>query len=200
MPLPLVIANNLSPIGPLPPAAPPHGGLAAPPPGAPPPIQNPLVFTMFHQQQFNWCWAAVAFSVTRYYNTTPIWTSQCQIASSGLGFVCCPIGNNSNNCDVPWFLDQALGVTNNYKTWAPGAASIPQIQVQIDGGQPLAARIGWNDGGGHFCCVTGYSVVAGVIWVTVEDPWYKPSFVPYSTFCSKYQGYGTWTDSYWTKP
>lgn len=213
MPLPQVIANHLSSVGPLPVAPPPPGAPAAlapaappppppppaPPPG-PPPLSNPLLFTMFHQEQFNWCWAAVALSVARYYNTTPIWGWQCQIASAGLGFVCSPAGQNANNCDVPWYLDQALGVTNNFKTSAPGAASIPQIQVEIDGGQPLGVRIGWSDGGGHFCCVTGYFYVAGAIWVHIEDPCYKQSSLPYSDFCSKYQSYGTWTDSYWTKP
>jgi hypothetical protein len=195
MPLPQVIANHLSPIGPLTPAG------AAPLPPPPPPATL-LPFGMFTQQQENWCWAAVALSVTRFYNTTSTWTSQCQIASSGLGFVCCPPGNHSDDCDIPWFLDQALSVTNNYKTSAPGGpASIVQIQTEIDGGRPLGVRIGWEDGGGHFLCVIGYSVVSGVDWVTVEDPYYDPSYIPYSELCSNYQLIGgVWTDSYWTKP
>jgi hypothetical protein len=199
MPLPQVIANHLSLVGPLAPAA------AAPPPPPPPVLANHLCFTMFQQERENWCWAAVTLSVTRFYNTTGIWTCQCQIASSGLGFVCCPIGNHSDDCDVPWFLDEALAVTNNYKTYAPGGpASFVQIQTEIDGGRPLGVRIGWNGGGGHFVCITGYAIVAGVQKIIVKDPYPASSPFPcpdvwlYSALCSNEEG--TWTHSYWTKP
>jgi hypothetical protein len=208
MPLPQVIANNLSPIGPLPAtplavAPPPPPGPAPPappPPPPPPPFPNPLNFVMSHQQEQNWCWAAVALTITRYYNTTSIWISQCQIASSGLGFICCQVGQNCKDCDVPWRLDSALNVTNNFNTWAPGQASISQIAVEIDGGKPLGVRIGWPDGTGHFCCITGYWEVGGETWLHIEDPCYKHTCLSYSHFRSHYHCDGTWTDSYWTKP
>lgn len=209
MPLPQVIANNLSPIGPLP-GAPPAVAPPPPPPGPappvppvpppPPPFPNPLDFVMSHQQQQNWCWAAVALTVTRYYNTTSTWISQCQIASSGLGFMCCPYGRNCQDCDTPWRLDLALGVTNNFNTWAPGQASISQIVVEIDGGKPLGVRIGWSNGTGHFCCITGYWMCDGETMLHIEDPECGWWHISYTDFCSQHQGDGIWTDSYWTKP
>jgi hypothetical protein len=197
MPLPLIVSNNLSPLGALPPAAPPPHALALGGAGG---GANPLAFTMFPQEQSNWCWSAVALSVSQFYNAASTWMSQCQVASSGLGVGCCPSGSNLGNCDVPWYLDRALTLTNNYNTNAAAPATVPQIQAEIAGVRPLGVRIGWSNGGGHFLCVTGWSTVAGVDYVTVEDPIYAQSTLPYSSFCSNYQGSGAWTHSYWTQP
>ena len=36
--------------------------------------------------------------------------------------------------------------------------------------------------------------------ISIADPWYGNSVVPYAPFPSGYQGGGTWTDSYTTRP
>lgn len=57
----------------------------------------------------------------------------------------------------------------------------------------------WSGGGAHFLAVGGYRDLP-VQYVHVEDPWYGPSDIPFSTLVSGYQGIGTWANSYWTKP
>jgi hypothetical protein len=70
---------------------------------------------------------------------------------------------------------------------------------QIREGRPLGVRVAWSGGGAHFLAVGGYRDLP-VQYVHVEDPWYGPSDIPFSTLVGSYQGIGTWTNSYWTKP
>jgi hypothetical protein len=44
-----------------------------------------LDFTMQHQQQTNWCWAAVSTSVALFYDPVSTWT-QCAVASAKESF------------------------------------------------------------------------------------------------------------------
>src|SRR5262245_35787098 len=63
--------------------------------------------TVEHQQQTNWCWAAVSNSVSRYYDPSSTW-SQCTIANAELGHSSCCTNGGSAACNQPWFLDRAL--------------------------------------------------------------------------------------------
>ncbi len=198
MALPKIVANHLFPLGALPPAAPPP----SPPPGghglAAPPAHS-LNFTMYRQEQANWCWSAVAVSVSQFYSAASPWNSQCQLASQELGRTCCPAGNDPH-CDVPWYLDRALTRTNNYNTFGSGAAPFAGVQTEVSSGRPLGVRIGWSGGGGHFVVLSGYSTTATNQYVTVEDPIFMQSTLTYAAFCTTYQGSGVWTHSFWTQP
>jgi hypothetical protein len=151
------------------------------------------------QEQPNWCWAAVGVGVAQFYNASSAWSQQCDLAAQELGLTCCPTGSNAA-CDVPWYLDRVLLRVNHYASWNGGAATLAQIQAEIDADRPLGARIGWSSGGGHFVALSGYSASAAGDFVTVEDPFYGQSTLPLAAFQSSYQGSGSWTHSYWTKP
>jgi hypothetical protein len=110
------------------------------------------------------------------------------------------VGSNAGGCNVPWYLDRALQRTNNYDRIAAGAAAFNDVETEINSGRPLGVRIGWSGGGGHFVSITGYSSSAATDYVTVDDPIYGHSTLPYSTFCTNYQGSGSWTHSYWLQP
>jgi hypothetical protein len=85
----------------------------------------------------------------------------------------------------------------HYDHFAAGAASFQAVEGEISASRPLGVRVAWAGGGAHFLAIGGYRD-----WpqnfVHVEDPWYGPSDLAYSTLESAYQGSGTWTHTYWT--
>jgi hypothetical protein len=69
---------------------------------------------------------------------------------------------------------------------------------EIDARRPVGLRIGWRGGGGHFIAIEGYRGDGNA--VAVEDPWYGTSDVEAATLRTAYQGAGTWTHVYYTRP
>ncbi len=160
-----------------------------------------LNFTMQHQQQTNWCWAADSTSVSHFYNSASAWT-QCKVANAELGRTdCC--GSGMAACNQDGYLDVALGITGNLVNWVQAVEPYSTVEAQVNQHRPLCVRIGWSGGGGHFIALTGYFgfdfVFFEFAFVTVDDPWYGRSIVPYSNVVSGYQGSGSWTHSYFTK-
>jgi len=83
-----------------------------------------------------------------------------------------------------------------------GNGGVAAVSNGVDGqgpGRRSLLRAGVLGGGAHFVAIGGYRE-RPVEYVHVEDPWYGPSDVPYSTLVNGYQGTGSWTHSYWTKP
>jgi hypothetical protein len=156
---------------------------------------NPLVFTMQHQQQTEWCWAANAVSVNLYYHPASGW-AQCDLVNSALGETECCTNASSANCNQGWYVDRALQIVGNFNRWTGNKATFAAVQTEINGCRPLCLRIGWNGGGGHFVAIYGYSSNN----INVGDPWYGNSVVNYASFPNGYNGGGSWTHSYFTKP
>jgi hypothetical protein len=170
-------------------------GLTTTPLGGAPPARRVLQFTLQHQNETQWCWAAVTASITAFYRNTG-WT-QCNLANNQFGQTTCCTTGSSTACNEPWYLDRALDRVGNLGNFTAGALSLTQIQSEIDAGRPIGVRIGWPGGGGHFVTITGYS---DQNVVNVQDPWYAPQgvAVDYATFRSRYQGAGQWTHTYRT--
>ena len=157
-----------------------------------------MYFSMQHQQQSNWCWAATATSVALFYEPASGWT-QCKVANSELGRTdCCGTGA-SGACNVYGFLDQALTVVGRLDHWVGGTATVAQIETEVTFARPLGIRVAWSGGGAHFLCIMGQYGVGGVDYVTVDDPIYGRSDVNYTTLQTAYQGSGSWTHTYYTK-
>jgi hypothetical protein len=156
-----------------------------------------LAFTMQPQQQTNWCWSAVATSVTLYYDPGSTWV-QCTVANAELGQTTCCTNGATSQCNQPWYLDLALTRVGNLDHWAGGSIALSAVENEIDSGRLVGARIGWSGGGGHFVVLEGYQE-DGAGFVYVEDPWYGPSYVGYDTFRTAYQGSGSWTHTYFTR-
>ncbi|MFT3877512.1 MAG: papain-like cysteine protease family protein [Propioniciclava sp.] len=157
-----------------------------------------LSFTMQAQLASNWCWAATASSVSRFFWSWSTW-AQCTIANAELGRndACnSPIPSGAN---VPWYLDRSLARTNNFVSIHSGPASFATIRAEIDAGRPVGARIGWSGGGGHFMVIYGYAKWLNTEWVYIDDPIYGKSQLTLSNFTNNYQGSGTWTHYYLTK-
>lgn len=145
-----------------------------------------LGLAMEQQQQDNWCWAAVAVSVTRFIAGVDV--DQCAQANEQLHRASCCDDPASCNLQMP--LDPRLFVRT------AGAFPIEIVKQQIDGRRPVGVRITWSGGGAHFVCIDGYNVAGAVPIVSVRDPWYGDSTVPYSVLATSYHATGTWTDSY----
>ena len=155
-----------------------------------------LDFAMQHQQQTNWCWAAVATSISLFYDPASTWT-QCTVANAELNRNdCCGTGA-SGACNVYGFLDTSLTTVGHLDHFTGSTSTFAEVRTEIDGGRPLCARTAWSGGGAHFLSIIGYRVFQEML--AVDDPWYGKSDVSYATFGSAYQGTGSWTHSYFTR-
>ena len=159
-------------------------------------------FEIETQEKLNWCWAAVAATVSRYFYPNQA-VEQCSIARSVLNIDCCAAA--SGDCDEPAALETALDALNT--TFPKSLTNQPlpgqllpfaAVRGQIDSGRPVCVRIRWfGESGGHFVMISGYSVSeSGEPWVDVADPYYQDSTVPYDRFVSAYLDAGAWTDTY----
>ena len=195
------LGGALSPTGP---ATAPTSGVAAPP------VVHALAFTMQVQEETNWCWAAVAVSTGHFYAAAGGVPTQCHLATAelagkGVG-VCCPARVNPA-CDIPWYLHTALVRLGRYHGYLATAANYAsQLVPQIAAGRPVAFRIDWGAGTGHFVMVSGYDQTGGSQIVTVDDPAPATSgglspqrhIMDYATFTSAYLGTGSVSDTLWT--
>jgi hypothetical protein len=155
--------------------------------------QSPLL-SMQAQQETNWCWAATTSSVSRKFDSSSSW-SQCNVASTTLSGSCC---TNASPCNKQWSLDAPLRVTGNLQEPpSAGADAFPDVQAQLDLGNPVCCHITWNQGGGHFMAIVGYDDTNGDVYL--DDPLYGASTVPYTSFVSSYRGSGDWDYTYHTQ-
>jgi hypothetical protein len=157
-----------------------------------------IAFTMQHQQQTQWCWAAVSTSVSLYYDTSSTWT-QCTVVNAELNQTTCCQNGATAACNQPWYLDRALQRTGNFDGFSGGTTAFADVRTEIDAGRPLGTRVGWSGGGGHFAVIEGYKPGPTEQRVAIDDPWYGASDLTYNTFATSYQGTGSWTHSYTTE-
>jgi hypothetical protein len=162
------------------------------------PTWDRLSFNMQHQQQANWCWAAVSTSVSHYYNPASTWT-QCAVANDQLGRTDCCGAGGSTSCNVYGFLDSALTTVGHLDHMVGSVASFQSVDDEVDAGRPIGIRVAWSGGGAHFLAIIGYLEDAPN-YVAVDDPIYGKSDLTYATLQTSYQGSGSWTHTYYTKP
>jgi hypothetical protein len=153
-------------------------------------------FTVPHQEQDNWCWAAVSVAVETYYGGAN-W-SQCDLAGVQLGLGCCsnPI---PNACDVPFYLDRSLAGVGCFDRYVSGSVPYSSVQTEIGARRPLCCRIQWSVGG-HFVAISDWRIDAsGTEYVGVQDPDNGYNFQTLSEFTNSYRSAGSWSDTYFTR-
>ena len=158
----------------------------------------PIDFEVARQEQSNWCWAAVAVSVAHFFDDSSQWL-QCSLVNAELRQSECCINGTSSTCNKPWYLDRALRRTENFHTWSSGRISASDLIDQLAQGAPVAVRIGWNGGGGHFVAISECMGSQERRFVVVQDPWSGKSTCEYREFAENYKGSGRWTHTYLTK-
>ena len=158
-------------------------------------------FVMQHQQQHNWCWAAVAASIQNFFNPPASQVTQCQIATRAFPNISggCESGGKPNTaCNLPNSLTTVLGAWHRLAA-APilRPLSFSEIQRTIDAGFPIPLRIVWDDDPttAHVAVITGY-IPGAIPRVQVDDPFYDRSVVDLQTLVSAYQGVGMWERTY----
>jgi Papain-like cysteine protease AvrRpt2 len=160
------------------------------------------VFSIQTQQQKEWCWAAVAVSIDKYFNPASTWT-QCQVASNVTGSRCCGPAPAAgvDPCDQAEKLQDALTVVSRLRSTYGRALQFPAVKREIDSGRPVAARIQWTtgdpgEGQGHFVVVDGYRILPGAVHLHVSDPLNPSCWVDFDEFTNNYQGDGEWNASF----
>jgi Papain-like cysteine protease AvrRpt2 len=156
-----------------------------------------LPFAIQQQQQTNWCWSACATSASLFYDPSSTW-AQCTLVTAELGAGGCCQNGSSAACNQPYYLDRALTRTGNLARFVGGRVGLDKLRTEINAGRPVAARVGWSGGGGHFVVLTGYRWTGGRAVVDVRDPWSGSTTIPLDEFASSYKGSGTWTHTYLT--
>jgi hypothetical protein len=148
-----------------------------------------LGVTVPAQERAHWCWAAIAVGLERYYGRPE--HSQEALAVAVLG-----AGAPDGELDRDLGLDRALTAAGCYSHWSPGKPTLARLRFEINLGRPIAARIEWDGGVGHYVLVTGYDTAGDGLFI--DDPRRGTARVGYAAFPRGYDRGGTWTESFWT--
>jgi hypothetical protein len=148
---------------------------------------------LFSQELPNWCWAAAAEMVLRfydYYDSTCI--KQCNLANEQFGQSnCC---SQTQNGDDPIQLDDIPVIYSNHGLQSDvidSSISMNSLDAEITAGHPVEVVFEWTGGGGHVAIVYGIDINLG--WIFVHDPLPSRNFgvVTYDDLASAY-GHGKW--------
>ena len=198
MPPPSNIPKCLKPLTPILYALP-MGGFTGPAAGAGPTSGALARYTVEHQEQPNWCWAAVTQAVSAFYAAAAV-PSQCEIVAKQLTPLECCGADKTGPCNTAWNLDQPLTAAGHYDYRDDSTIAFSDVQTEITGERPIGVRIDWGDGTAHFVTIIGWSVATGTDWVDVGDPFSGFVQTPYQTLVSGYQGsHGNWANTYITR-
>ncbi|MFC3965391.1 papain-like cysteine protease family protein [Nocardia jiangsuensis] len=158
-----------------------------------------LDFRMQRQEQTLWCWNAATVSTAVYYDPASPWT-QGRLANAELERDDCIVGAGAvSPCNQGRWPDTALTRIGRLNVRSNAALTTVQIGAEMARNAPVIVNISWRGGGGHIVAVRGRSVIDGVDYVSVADPWEGDSDITYDAFRNRYQGTGTWTVSYKTQ-
>lgn len=166
------------------------------------PIQPPplggrsLPVMQIAQEQTQWCWAACAEMVIRYYGTA---VRQCDEANFLRQRNDCCAAPSSNACNQPCQVDDVARVYTNWGiTCTPQLSQVPfaTLSSEIDASRPVEVAFYWTGGGGHVAIVRGHGQHEGKPVVQVNDPAYGTGVTFYESLRTAY-GQGQWAVT-WT--
>jgi hypothetical protein len=187
-----------------------------------PPDSASLEISVEGQERENWCYAAVAVSIAKFYNKETDWT-QCRLATENLNNVekkasknyCCDHPEDPD-CNTVGFIYKketqkgALVTIKNFAQCYDGPVDLMSIVVEISSGRPVIALHNYTDEtndfyeGGHFTVISGYKG----LWqdgcsLYVQDPWDNYGFTDNDIIYEQFKTYwgvvGTWDYTYFTK-
>jgi hypothetical protein len=182
--------------------------------------QKRIRFRIQQQELSEWCWAAVAVSVERYYDRAST-LEQCDVANKVLpeqypavplpksdSACCCQCCCDPDSCNKPAELETALKKIHKWRATlvrslapdesivSPGTLTFEEVRREIDRGRPVCVGITWKSGGGHFLVVRGYRLLSsGARQVYVADPLNPSALVDFDEFTLAYFGDGEWTET-----
>jgi hypothetical protein len=148
------------------------------------------------KQEFrNWCWAAIASALGRYYGTLK--ASQEEIVGNAFAndHSGAP-GELAERKNVEFRLDRALRTVGCFSHWSEGKPLFERIRFEINLGRPIGARIEWYQGGAHYVLIHGYRDDGER--VLVADSQHGSGEFVLKEFPSLYRERGAWTETFWT--
>ena len=150
------------------------------------------------QAKSNWCWAAVAASIARYYypghNHKPLDVVRHLI---DLDKCCGGIGTQCKVCNKNWQITDALRFFKINFVTHPGRCDYRKLCEELDAGFPIVAVIRWRDGQHHFVLITDHKENGRLL---IQDPKSGDHVLPLQQFTFFYLGEGAWVGSFFTRP
>jgi ABC-type bacteriocin/lantibiotic exporter with double-glycine peptidase domain len=137
-------------------------------------------FSMQQQEHDHWCWAAVATSLARFYDSATKWKEQCTVANAHLQRSDCCSAAAAEECNVARIMEEVLQTVGLFREWHIGPKPFDAVCEAIDDNRAIVCRIVWSGDGGHFVVITGYD--RGRETIVVHDPFFQRSDVPFTTF------------------
>ncbi|MBV8843476.1 MAG: C39 family peptidase [Bryobacterales bacterium] len=178
--------------------------------------QRLLRFRIQRQEQADWCWAACAASIEKYFDHDSK-IKQCDVASKTLRVeypqdelpdsdpgCCCHCCCEPDPCDKPARLGIALQQIHKWRNSLQRSLTFEEVQREIDRGRPIGAGIKWNSGGadgspgttGHFVVIRGYRLLSsGACQLYIADPLNASRLVDFGEFTFAYYGEGQWVET-----
>ncbi len=164
-------------------------------------------FELEKQKRGNWCWAAVTNSLLSFFNPDNELT-QCDIVKECFSVTkgyeteadCCQHSRRAE-CNRTFKLVDALDLLGLLSLRCNYPLTLDEVREQINQGVPVAVRIGWRGGGGHFVLITAVGPPDAKgdnqTWLRVADPKDQAaSYITYRALKNRYKGEGEWTHSY----
>jgi hypothetical protein len=168
------------------------------PVGAAPGSEDRLPFVMEQQEQTEWCWAAVAASVSRHHDPSSTWT-QCLIADAEFGVnICCDDGS-CRACNRSHPVGSGLRRTGNLDRFLNRAVDFDEVKAEVAARKPVCVRIAWQPRGGHAAVIAGYVEAGGARYVIIHDPLHGESTCEFEEFLTGYRLVGRCTSACLTK-
>ncbi len=152
------------------------------------------------QTEINWCWAAVAASVSRYYSGRAM-PQQCDVVNMTFNNQSCCANGRTFVCDRAWHLEDALTLLGNLDSQPTTVIPFDEIRRRIDADRPVCCRVAdpLNPRVGHFIVIIGYQNGSRQ-WVVSDDPKNGTRRHEYSQITSAYLNQMLWTHTFHTKP
>lgn len=157
----------------------------------------PPAVPMILQTQTQWCWAACAEMVLRYYGKQGV--GQCDLANWLFGQSACCVKSSSSLCNRPC---QTQDVARVFSNWGIRSSlvgsSIPfkSLDAEISNSRPVEVGYVWTGGGGHVVLVVQTRIEKNRAVCQVNDPGLGSGGVYYNDLLKAY-GQGRWFVS-WT--
>lgn len=148
----------------------------------------------------NWCWAAVASSISFYYHPGSRWR-QSTLAGTMIDSQCSTINQENatvapSHCDRMLDLANVLQATGNFAGEIARPLQFNEIITQINHGWPVCCQLLWPGFiASHFVTIYGYTGNN----IIIGDPQAGVFTIDYQEFATNYRNGGRWQRSYGTQ-
>jgi hypothetical protein len=166
-----------------------------------------ISFSIEQQKQDQWCWAAVALSICRFYGGQT-WQNQSDLVNDIFaairGGTDCSQNGDTFPCNMTWSLKDVLSTAHHLALPIRGIVSFNDLMQEIEIGlRPVAVRIMFSDlNTAHYIVLVGCAqTLEGKQLVKVVDPSMatgNSTSIEYSTILNNYRPGATWNESYFT--